>query len=399
MFSVNILPATVRLPAEKRTGLLGLPLGAALGALLIAAAIGQQAAGDEAAGPWLSGGKLQQRLARPVDIYWPDWRLREAIEGLSRTQQVAVLIDRRVDPGQKISLTLQGSPLAAALQEIARREELGCCLLGPVAYFGPPRIASQLRTLAALRADEISRLPHETAKPLLLSKAMAWSDFATPRELLSQLAREAGLRLSGLEQVPHDLWAAADLPPLSLSVRLTLVAVQFDLTFRIVPETKTIDLVPLPDEVALVRSYDGGREPHAVAKRYAALVPHAQIKVVGDKVWVKGLLEEHEQIAAPRLPAKRPATSPAGQRGEVRIFEFSVQEAPAERVLQEVAKQLNLELKIDREALRAAGVSLERRISVSVRNVSVDELLQEVARAAKLQIRRQGDVLEIGPAK
>jgi hypothetical protein len=378
----------------------GVTLRIALGALVCGAMFGGRPANVAAAGEWLTGPSLQKRLSKPVDVLWPGNPLRKAIENLSRTEEVAVLIDRRVDPQRKVSLRLERVPLAAALQEIARRQELGCCLLGPVAYFGPPRVAARLRTLSALRTEEARHLPAEAKARLLQLKPMAWNDLAVPRALLAQLTHENGLVLSGLERVPHDLWAAADLPPLSLVDRLTLIAAQFDLTFQAAPDGKSLALLPLPDDVAIERSYDGGRQPQAVAEQYAALAPGAQIRVVGDKVFVKGLLEEHEQITASRKPAKRPGgRQPSQDAGTTHIDKMTVKEAPVGQVLQELAGKLNLDLKIDHQALQAAGISLEKRVSLSVQDVTVDELLQEVAKAAQLRVRRQGSVVEIGPGR
>jgi len=372
----------------------------ALGALVCGTMLECPGAAVARAGEWLTGPSLQKQLARPVDIVWSGNPLRKAIEDLSRAQEVAVLIDRRVDAGRKVSLVLDRVPLATALEEIARREELGYCLFGPVAYFGPPQVASRLRTLAALRTEEVRHLPAEAKGPLLRLKPLAWPDFATPRDLLSQLAQESRLVLSGLERVPHDLWAAAQLPPLSLVDRLTLIAVQFDLTFQAAADGKTITLLPVPDSVAIIRSYEGGRQPQAVAEQYAALAPGAQIKVVGDKVYVQGLLEEHEQITTPRKASKRPSGPTASQDvGKIHIDKMSVKEVPAGQVLQELARKLKLDLKIDQAALGAAGISLQQRISVSVEDATVDQLLLEVAKAARLQIHRQGNVLQIGPGK
>jgi len=57
--------------------------------------------------------------------------LRAAITSLSQAQQVAILIDRRVDPGQKLELTLKDVPMESALQTIADRCGLGVSRLGP----------------------------------------------------------------------------------------------------------------------------------------------------------------------------------------------------------------------------------------------------------------------------
>jgi hypothetical protein len=359
------------------------------------------AAGTAPAARWLMGPGLQKQLARPIDIAWSDNPLRRALSNLSRAQEVAVLIDRRVDPDRKLTLTLEQVPLRDAFEEIAQQQELGFRLVGPAAYFGPPKAAARIRTTISLRTEEVRRLPANVSRQFLQVKPLAWSDFATPRDLLGQLAQENGLTLKGLDQVPHDLWAGADLPPLALVVRLTLIAAQFDLTFEVSPNGKTVTLVPVPEEVAVLHVYDGGRQAQAVAKQYAALAPHAQIKVVGNQVHVKGLVEDHEQITSPRRLGKRRPPPPAHDLGKTRIDKMAAQDAPVGQVLRAIAKdpKLNLDLRIDQQALQEAGISLDQPISFSVQNASLDELLTEVVKPARLKFRRHGNVVEIAPAE
>ncbi len=102
--------------------------------------------------------------------------------------------------------------------------------------------------MAAALEKEVRRLPSGIQRKYLLPKRLVWEDLATPRELVAQLARENGLKITGLEKVPHDLWAAADLPPISLVDRLTLIAIQFDLTFAVADGGRRLKLVTLPSE-------------------------------------------------------------------------------------------------------------------------------------------------------
>jgi len=60
--------------------------------------------------------------------------------------------------------------------------------------------------------------------------------------------------------------------------------------------------------------------------------------------------------------------------------------------------KLKLDFRIDHEALDKAGVSLEQRVSVDAKNVTVDELLLEVIKDCPLKYVRRGNVVEIGPA-
>jgi hypothetical protein len=342
---------------------------------------------------------LQKQLAQPVGISWSGNPLRQALESLSRAQHVAVLIDRRVDPGQRLDVQFDGLPLAAALQEIARSRQLGVSFLGPVAYFGPPRASSRLRTIAALRTKEVLVLPAALQRKLLLPRPIAWEDFATPRNLLTQLAEQSGLAIQGADRVPHDLWAAADLPSLSLVDRLTLILIQFDLTFQVDADGKTVTLIPLPDEVALTRSYPGGPEPQATAARYALLAPEARIEVAGEQVRVTGVLEAHERIAARGESPKPHTPGPIDQDFANKRFTLRVKEKAAAAVLQGLAKELKLDLRIDRKALAEAGISLESPVSLSLKDATIDELLREVLRSTGLTFRRRGNVVEVFPAE
>ena len=361
------------------------------------------AAEATAANSLLTGVRLQKRLAHPVDLVWSAKPLGTALRSLSQIQDVAVLLDRRVDPGQEINLSLPGVPLEGAMRQMAESRKLGVTMLGPVAYFGPPGVTSRLRTIAAMRREAIDKLPAALKRKFLIPRSMAWHDFATPRGLLEDLAAEEGLELFALELVPHDLWAGAKLAPAALCDRLTLILVQFDLTFQVAADGRRIKLVPLPDDVSLVRSYPAGSQPSLTGEKLAALAPDARVKVVGDKVWVKGLLEDHERITAPaRTPVRhtdRPGESSRLTGGNLanKRFTLTAENQPIGALLKQLAAGLGLELRIDYQALREAGVSMEAPVSFSVEKATVDGLLRAAIKSMPLRYRRVNNVVEIGP--
>jgi hypothetical protein len=346
---------------------------------------------------WLTGTALQQQFAKPVNIVWSGNPLRQAITGLSRAQRVAVLIDRRVDPEQRLELQLTAVPLAEALREIAKSRQLGVSILGPVSYFGPADAAARLRTVAAIGEEKVRGLGPDAARKLLQAKPLAWEDLATPRDLLAQIAKEGGIQLTGLELVPHDLWAAADLPPLPLVDRVTLIANQFDLTFEPDADGSQLRLAPVPERVALSRSYPGGGNAAATAKGFAALAPEAQIKVANDKIWVRGLLEDHERIVALRRPSSPPAKPAAASKGIVRIGRLDVRNKPVKEVLEALAERLNFELRVDREAIEKAGISLDQRVTVQLDSATLDDVLRELLKDTGLTYNVRGKVVEVKP--
>jgi len=310
---------------------------------------------------WATGSALQRQLAEPVDVLWVNNPLREAIGNLSRVRRVAVLIDRRVDPGQELNVSLKGVPLESALHKIARRRGLEVSRLGDVVYLGPAAASDRLRAVAEEFTEEIRRLPPAVRRKCLLRKKLSWEDLAAPRDLLAQLGRRSGLSIDHLERIPHDLWAAADLPPLSLADRLTLIAVQFDLTFKVADGGARLELVPLPENAP---------ESTAAERRVAAAAPQ-----------------------------EKPTSKPPADLERLRIDRLVVREKPLEAVLRQLAERLDLELRIDREAIAAAGISLHGRVSVKVENATVDDLLRGLLRDTRLTFRRRQRVVEIVPAK
>ncbi len=381
-----------------------MPLAGAVGVTLaalwpLAAAV---ARGPQDAPPkWLKGPAFRQKLAQAEDVYWPAVPLRQALSQFSRAERVALVIDRRIDPGREIHLRLQSAPIIEIFRTVAKGGKAGISVFGPVIYLGPPHSADRIRTVAQLRRDEAAGLPSVAQRKWLEAKPLAWDDFATPRALLARLASQAGATITELEQVPHDLWAAADLPALPLTDRLTLILEQFDLTFRLAADGRSVELVPVPEEVGLVRRYPAGGRADQLASRWKELAPRCRFKVVGDEVYVCGRLEDHERIAAAgrpaggdRHPGRKPSHGPAQKR-----FTARVQNKPLGQVLDSFAAQLKLEVKLDRAALAAAGVSLDQLVSFDVQQATLEELFRAILDPLDCEARFRDRVVEIRPAR
>lgn len=361
-------------------------------------------AGATADMAWVTGEALQARLDAVIPkVFWSGAPLRLVVRSLSTNQRIGILIDRRVDPDQPVDLTLDDVTVRTLLEKIVEPRELGWTRVGSVIYLGPAETAAILRTLSVLRHNDAAKLPAGAAAAFRRSEPLAWDDFATPRELLTRLAQSGGIAIEGLGQVPHDLWAAADLPAFPWVDRLTLLAVQYDLTFRVKADGRSIELTPLPDNVALVRRYPGGRDPQRLAEQWAELVPDSQLKVVDGDVWVRGRVEDHERIASasgdkPRGQAKRPP--PRGTPGKRQEIRFTVQNAkgPLDRLLDELGQKLGVEVKIDREALARAGISPQQIVAFSVKDATRDELFEAVLAPAGCTFRRDGNAIVVVPA-
>ena len=334
-------------------------------------------------------------LAQTVTVDWSGVPLRQALAGVSRSNGLPLVIDRRVDPTLSVELVARNLPVERLLLRLGNEHNFATSVVGPVVYVGPHRSAESIRTLVALAKEQVQPLPAKTRTALLSPKAMKWDDLATPRELIAQLAAETGATVNGIERGPHDLWAANELPPMSLIERLQLILSQFDLTFRIDSGGKTIMIVPLPEQVEIVRSYPGGSDSEGLAKTWARRIPSATLEVHERKIIVHGRLEDHEQLQQPSTVAKKAPPAKGGKQ----VHTLKVDNIPLGRLLKSIAQTLGLELKLDEEAAIAAGISLDQLVSIDAKDVTTLELFERLAGPAGLNVRIDGTNVEIAPKR
>jgi hypothetical protein len=314
--------------------------------------------------------------------------LRQALANLSQNLRLAILIDRRLDPDQVVDLDLTDVPLAAALEQIAERAGGGATLLGPVAYFGPRKTARQLRTLSALRTQEAKRLPAQAQGAALASRPLRWQSLTTPAELFGRLDEEAGIKIHGLDQIPHDLLAATELPAMPWVDRLTLVAAQFGLTFEFEKGGRAVKLLPIGEDVRLERSYPGGGNASTVAD-WKALAPDAEITTSGPRIIVRATVEDHERLNPSRLPR-----APGAATGQ-QVYTLTMEGVPLDGFLAQLAEKVGLRIELDQAALAAAGIKPDRKLNVDVKNASLDELLRAALAPLGLESSRKDKTITV----
>jgi len=310
------------------------------------------------------------------------------------------MLDRRVDPGQKLDLKLNDVPLREVFLQIAGQFDLGVSMFGPVVYIGPRHVTERMRTLVALRNEDVHQLPRLQQRTFMQLRPWSWNELSTPRALLESLETEMGISIGGLAHVPHDLWPAMDLPPLSLVDRLTLLGGAFDLTIRIAPDGRSVELVPIVPPVYLERSYSyqqrGGRLPGELV----SLVPQATLEIANNRLIVRGRLEDHE-IVADFLQGKLVGRAGRAQNHappSEKVFTLVVEPQPVGPLVRQIARQLGLELTFNEAALDAAGLSLETVVSFDVQSVPLDQLLQAALEPAGMTFLRKGKAIEVRPA-
>jgi hypothetical protein len=228
---------------------------------------------------------------------------------------------------------------------------------------------------------------------------MRWEDLSTPRDLLAALAADSHLEIQGADRIPHDLWAAADAPPANFIDRLTLIAGQFDLTFRFADDGLSVELVEMPESPTIEHAYPLRGGPGArgkeIEKKLTEALPSAKIEVAADKLIVRGRAEDQDYVETylSGRPAKQTTVA-----GEKKVYQITIV-MPVGPLIKTLGKKLDLEVRIDEEAIKAAGLSLKTEVNVNVKNATADELLTAVLTPAGLTFERHGKAIEVRPAK
>lgn len=305
------------------------------------------------------------------------------------------MLDRRIDPERTVELAVRDVSLDDLLSRIAEEVDAAVTWLGPVAYVGPKPATLRLRTLAALRAADLRSLPKEARGVFLADKPWHWSNLAEPHKLLTDLAAEAKVELRESELVPHDLWPATDLPPLSWIDRCTLLANEFDLSYEMI-DAASIRLVPIREPVLIERGYPAGKQGQELVARWQSMAPEAEIKLARGRIVVRGRLEDHERLRTPKPPPA--ATEKGAPAAGANRYTLTVSDQPLSAILATL-KASSIEFNVDEAALEEAGLSLKRRVSFSVQRATLEELLAAALKPAGLTFRRRGNAFDILPHK
>ena len=92
----------------------------------------------------------------------------------------------------------------------------------------------------------LRNLPKPMQQRYRRSTTLQWPDLQSPQAILDNISQNYRFEIYGSEQVPWDLWAHATIPQTSVIEQLTLVLIQFDLTFQWQNEGSEVHLVPIP---------------------------------------------------------------------------------------------------------------------------------------------------------
>jgi hypothetical protein len=354
----------------------------------------------------LTGPRFKAELDKPISIARDSIahegaELRPLLQRIASERGVALVLDRRVDPSRRIDLDLPPFRLHDALAKIAAEADCLRIVAGDTVFIGPHAGSGKLPTLIALRESELDQPATQPGgRELELRRAwtFAWDDLDRPADLVLIAAQHWALEVEGLDQVPHDLWAGGALAGVNAVEALSVLLVQFDLTFEWTADRTGVRIVPIPDKVVITRAHAVRRvTPARALERVRELYPELDVQVQGRELVATGTAEEHEVVArlargeSPDEPAPKPVDFGPLNR---RRFTIQVVSRPVETVLRTLVGN-GIDVRYDADQFKTMGIDLSKQISFDLKEATVEELFAAICEPAGLQFVVQGELVTL----
>lgn len=366
-----------------------------IGLLLVVSCAGQSPAAanrDSPPVPLHTGLKFQQELERALSSSWANVELRSLVIRLSSERRIAILLDRRVDPSALVSLNIVNQPLDESLRNLARGFQAEISLPDNVVFLGPPPATRRLRTVIDVRSAELQSksngMRDSRRNELSRRHTITWEDLTTPAEILRLIADPYQLTIRNPDVIPHDLWAGNTIPGVTASEALSLVLIQFDLTFQWIEAGQGIELIPLPERVFVEKKFRPKGRAADAARQVTQQLPELEVQVEGAELIARGSLEDLESVNAILNPgsARRPAAAPPPTPLRQRTFTLTAENLPVRAVMSRLEAS-GVVFEFDSDALAAAGVDLDRMIDLKLEKATADELLHALFDPLKLSFQ------------
>lgn len=358
----------------------------------------------------LSGMKFKAQLNSPIaGATYTEAVSGEALPRFADAQSLNFYLDRRCASDSLFTLDAHNISVQEFFDRAAQSLNWDAAYLPDgLVYVGPQDYAVKLRTLLQKQTDLARKLPKDAAAIWLKRQPLSWQEGQNPTEMLQNLLNEQGIQIFALDALPHDIWKAGNWPSMSLVNRVQLIVGQFGLSFKFDSTGKKIALVPLDlSKITLVRMYPDGGEAQKRIALWKQLLPNCDYIAKNGKIYVRGRLEDLERIlpsgvireeksasqTAPSDPSsEKPQESLANQR-----FTLPKVSAPPILIARSICKNIKMNIEVNEQQLRAAGMAPERVIEFEIKDATIEQLFDSLGKKAGCKMETKGNTLIILP--
>lgn len=362
------------------------------------------ACSTEAADPvkYLTESEFEAAIQRPLQVNGDAAQLRNYLQRLSQVKQVAILLDRRIDPSQRIEINIAAEGFTNGIQQLVAPVGCDTSVVADTIIVGPTESVRFLRTRLEFARDELDEEVELSPKQqfnLLRRYPLTWERLTTPREILQLISDRYHIGIENLNEVPHDLWSAGTIAYPNFVEGMLIVLAQYELSFAWLDENH-IRIVPEIPDVGI----NQGHKPKGMSLKEAlALVkqkfPNLVMRPYQGTVLFTGTVEEHEEVAylvGEKLrPKVKESHQPSAKLRDLR-FTFRMVDKPFGSLMATLQQQ-GVDVRYDAEQINAANINLATEMSLELNEATIDQLLEKSCEKVGLTYRIEGDVVFLIP--
>tara|TARA_R110002095_G_scaffold1297_2_gene6804 strand:+ start:75370 stop:76512 length:1143 start_codon:yes stop_codon:yes gene_type:complete len=356
---------------------------------------------------YLTDRNFRRALTQRFSASWSNVGIRAILQRIQSTQNVSIILDRRVDPSLKLTIDVQNQPLEAGLKKIAASAHATMSIVGSNIYIGPAQAVSNLMTLLELKQQELLDLadsqPNLKSRVLFLSrkKTFYYQDLETPTEILKPITDAYQITLTDPQRIPHDLWANGSLSAVNANEALSLVLIQLGFTYQWEQQGTQIQLEPVPDTVTIEKTYQLRQNSIAIViNQLNKAFPGVTVVPTGKRIKVQASMGVHEKIDQLLNPAKTSRNSKPAKAETVplqrRKFTLRVKQVPLIAIMNKL-EQSGIEFDYNSSQLAAAEIDLNKRIDVTVKEARAKEFFDALFNSLDLDYQIQGAKVILTP--
>ena len=319
---------------------------------------------------WLTARALEKALEQRISLTWHDGTRLDLLRQLSTERQIALWLDRRIDPSIRVDCEIQNVAVLGAAFRAGETTQLGATLIGDGLYVGPGPDAASLPWRLTELKRQIAKLPPPARRAWQTKSVLRIERLARPWDILQTIAKRADATLEGLSAIPHDLYRAVEWPGLTAAEQLAVVLVGFECWPEFSADGRTVHIIPLPAVERFDWSYptsDGAAAQAWVAQH----LPDAKSTPKSKTIQIAGSPHDHFLFTQYLYTAALPDAGAAANGQSTVTLQAT---ASRQAILQQISAKLGVELVVEGER----GDWLTERIEIDVQRVSYPELIEQV---------------------
>ena len=335
---------------------------------------------------FLTGKKLDRKSSQAFSLWWRDAEIRDRLTAFSKAEDIAVMLDRNVDPSTVLNMGIENRTLEQIFWRISSAAKIGVCRIEDCYYFGPTDTVVALPIAMNTLSRQAKKVSRRSSVKWTIERPVLTTSIVPTKLLIEAIATKHGFSVNGLDELPHDLWYQVVLPPTSVIAQIQLMLAGFGKTFEIDPDGKSITIIDFPKTESAKRTFIVSKRP-ANSKELDERFPDLRISYRSKSVVATGPPRQLALLKAALVDQADPVES---QPNKAERFTLNT-EADRLTILRTIAQTAKLELNLG----PASPADLSDRIKINVVKVTQAELIFETLRGTRFRAEVQDNQLII----